>query len=320
MTAASPSVAGAAGGASVRRRRPWRQRATPYAMLAPGMLMLVLLFGVPAVYNVWLSLHEVTPYDALGDGPFVGVRNFARVFTDPQTYASLKNTVLWLTLSTVVLRLAIGLGIALLLQAQVLRRLHLVGVARTMVLIPWMIPPTVAVAAWRWLLDGQSGLVNRVLLNLGLIDQGIPFLGQTNTVWWCITAILTWRELPFVVIVLMAGLQAIPQDQYEAASIDGASGLRSVRHVTLPNLRPVMSVVALMITIGTFNNFVYVWLTTGGGPGTYTQVLATQLYSAAFVDNQLGRGAAIGLVMTACMLVFALIYLALMQRRDREGT
>ncbi len=306
--------------AVIQRRRPWRRQATPYALLAPGMIMLVLLFGVPAVYNVWLSFHEVTPYDALGDGPWVGLRNFTHVLSDPQTLLSLKNTVFWLTLSTVVVRLAVGLGIALLLQAGVLRRLHLVGVARTMVLIPWMIPPTVAVAAWRWLLDGQSGLVNRVLLNLGLIDQGIPFLGQTNTVWWCVSAIVTWRELPFVVIVLLAGLQAIPHDQYEAAAIDGAGGARSLRHVTLPNLRPVLSVVALMITISTFNNFVYVWLTTGGGPGTYTQVLATQLYSAAFVDNQLGRGAAIGLVMTACMLVFALIYLGMMQRRDREAT
>lgn len=279
--------------------------------------MLVLLFGVPAVYNVWLALHEVTPYDALGDGAWVGLKNFTAVLTDPTTLLSLKNTVLWLTLATVAIRLVVGLGIALLLQATVLRRLRLLGIARTMVLIPWMIPPTVAVAAWRWLLDGQSGLLNQLLVRWGMIDQGIPFLAQTNTVWWCVTAIITWRELPFVIIVLMAGLQAIPQDQYEAASIDGSSGLRTLWHITLPNLRPVMAVVALMITIQSFNNFVYVWLTTGGGPGTYTQVLATQLYSTAFVDNELGRGAAIGLVMSVCMIVFSLIYLGVLQRRDR---
>lgn len=304
-------------GVVAQRRRPWSQRLTPYGLIAPGMIMLVLLFGVPAVYNVWLALHEVTPYDALGDGAWVGLKNFTAVLTDPTTLLSLKNTVLWLTLATVAIRLVVGLGIALLLQATVLRRLRLLGIARTMVLIPWMIPPTVAVAAWRWLLDGQSGLLNQLLVRWSVIDQGIPFLAQTSTVWWCVTAIITWRELPFVIIVLMAGLQAIPHDQYEAASIDGSSGLRTLWHITLPNLRPVMAVVALMITIQSFNNFVYVWLTTGGGPGTYTQVLATQLYSTAFVDNELGRGAAIGLVMSVCMIVFSLIYLGVLQRRDR---
>lgn len=299
------------------RRRPWRIRVTPYALIAPGLIMLVLLFGVPAVYNVWLSLHKVTPFDALGDGPFVGWQNFRAVLSNPLTALSVKNTVLWLTLLTVTLRLVLGLAIALLLQARVLRRLRLLGLCRTLVLIPWMIPPTVAVAAWRWLLDGQSGLLNQLLLRWGLIDQGVPFLAQTSTVWWCVIVIITWRELPFVIIVLMAGLQAIPTDQYEAASIDGAGAVRSLLHVTLPNLRPVLGVVALMITIGSFNNFVYVWLITGGGPGTYTQVLATQLYSYAFVDNQLGRGAAIGLVMSACMIVFALAYLGLLQRRER---
>lgn len=300
------------------RRRIFRNWATPYGLLAPGLIMLALLFGVPAVYNVWLALHEMTPFDAIGDGPFVGLDNFRAVLTDQLTGLSLKNTVFWQTMLTVALRMIFGLAIALLLQAKILRRLRLLGLCRTLVLIPWMIPPTVAVAAWRWLLDGQSGLLNQLLLGAGLIDQGIPYLGQTNTVWWCIVAIITWRELPFVIIVLMAGLQSIPGDQYEAAAIDGAGGIRSLRHVTLPNLRPVLGVIALMITIGAFNNFVYVWLTTGGGPGTYTQVLATQLYSYAFVDNDLGKGAAIGLVMSACMIVFALGYLGVLFRRERE--
>jgi multiple sugar transport system permease protein len=297
------------------RRRSPSGTLTPYGLIAPGLTILLLLFAVPAAYNIWLSLHDVTPYDALGDGTFVGAGNFRSVLTNPLTFDSLKNTVLWLTIATVVIRLVLGLGIALLLQAPVLRRLRLLGIARTLVLIPWMIPPTVAVAAWRWLLDGQAGLLNQLLMRLGIIDQGVPFLGQTSTVWWCVVAIISWRELPFVIIVLMAGLQAIPQDQYEAAAIDGAGRLRTLWYVTLPNLRPVLGVVALMITIGSFNNFVYVWLTTGGGPGTYTQVLATQLFTAAFVDNQLGSGAAIGLLMSACMVVFTLFYLGVLRRR-----
>ena len=149
-----------------------------------------------------------------------------------------------------------------------------------------MIPPVVAVASWKWLLDANSGVLNQVLVQTGLIDNGIPFLAQTSTVWWSVVAILVWRELPFVVIVLMAGLQGIPKEQYEAASLDAVNRWQSFRYITIPNLRPVLTVIVLMTVIQTFNNFVYVWLATGGGPGTYTQVLATQLYSAAFVIEQ----------------------------------
>lgn len=300
------------------RVRPRRGDPTPYLLLTPTLVLLTALFAIPAGYNVWLALHEVTPYDALGDGEFVGLTNFVSVFTDPQTWSSGRNTVLWLTLVTVVLRLGLGVGLAILLQQPVLRRFRLVGLARTIVLLPWMIPPTVAVAAWKWLLDGRTGLVNKALVQSGVIDQPIPFFGEVATVWPSIAAVMVWRELPFVVIAFMAGLQAIPTDQYEAASIDGANSWRSFWYVTLPNLRPVLVVVALMITIGSFNNFIYVWLTTGGGPGTYTQVLATQLFSSAFVDNELGKGAAIGLLMSGFMLFVAAFYLFVALRSNDE--
>jgi multiple sugar transport system permease protein len=114
----------------------------------------------------------------------------------------------------------------------------------------------------------------------------------------------------------MAGLQGIPKEQYEAASLDAVNRWQSFRFITVPNLRPVLTVIVLMTVIQTFNNFVYVWLATGGGPGTYTQVLATQLYSAAFVSNSLGEGAAIGLLMSAVMAVFALIYLRVNSRQE----
>ncbi|MGJ6980787.1 carbohydrate ABC transporter permease [Aestuariimicrobium soli] len=305
VTASPPLVRSDRRPAARRRRQPL----APYALLAPTLTLLAVLFVLPGLYNLWLSLHKVTPYDALGDGTFVGLDNFRAVLGSPQTWVNGRNTVVWLTLTTVVLRIVFGLALAMLLQASVLRRLRVLGLARTIVLLPWMIPPTVAVAAWKWLLDGRSGLINKLLVNAGLIDQGIPFLAQTSTVWPSIVSILVWRELPFVVIAFMAGLQAINTDQYEAAAIDGASGWRTFWYVTLPNLRPVIVIISLMITIGSFNNFVYVWLTTGGGPGSYTQVLATQLFTTAFIDNQLGAGAAVGLLMSAVMVLFAGVYL-----------
>ncbi len=286
-----------------------RVRRQPYVLLAPAMLVMALLFLFPAVYNVVLAFQRLSPYDAPGDAVWVGLQNFRDVFTDPQTGRSAFNTVFWLTAVTVAIRLVAGMALALLLQSPVLERWKLRGVCRTLVLVPWMIPPVVAVASWKWLLDANSGVINQILVQAGVIDNGIPFLAQTSTVWWSVVTILVWRELPFVVIVLMAGLQGIPKEQYEAASLDAVNRWQSFRFITIPNLRPVLTVIVLMTVIQTFNNFVYVWLSTGGGPGTYTQVLATQLYSAAFVSNSLGEGAAIGLLMSAVMAVFALVYL-----------
>lgn len=284
--------------------------------MAPALVVIGVMFIFPAAYNVVLAFQALTPFDAPGDATWVGFDNFTSVFTDPQTRNSAFNTTFWLTGVTVVLRLVLGMGLALFLQSQVLARWKLRGVCRTLVLIPWMIPPVVAVASWRWLLDAQTGVLNQVLVGAGVVPHGIPFLADTSTVWWSVVAILVWRELPFVVVVLVAGLQSIPKEQYEAASLDAAGPIQSFRYVTLPNLRPVIAVIVLMSVIQTFNNFVYVWLTTGGGPGTYTQVLATQLYSAAFVSNSLGQGAAIGLVMSAVMAVFALVY---MRQANRQG-
>lgn len=295
---------------------PRSVRRQPYVLLAPAMLVMAVLFLFPAIYNLVLAFQRLTPYDAPGDAVWVGLQNFRAVFTNPQTGRSALNTVFWLTAVTVAIRLAAGMALALLLQSPVLERWRLRGVCRALVLVPWMIPPVVAVASWKWLLDANSGVLNQVLVQTGMVDNGIPFLAQPSTVWWSVVTILVWRELPFVVIVVMAGLQGIPKEQYEAASLDAANRWQSFRYITVPNLRPVLTVIVLITVIQTFNNFVYVWLSTGGGPGTYTQVLATQLYSAAFVSNSLGEGAAIGLLMSAVMGVFALVYLRVTSRQE----
>src|SRR5699024_9572372 len=158
---------------------------------------------------------------------------------------------------TVLLRLLAGRGLALALQAPHLRRWKLRGLSRTLILIPWMVPQVVSIAAWRWILDGNSGVLNHALNAVGIIDGGIPFLAQTSTVWWSIVAIIVWRELPFVVMVLLAALQSVPSEQYEAAAVDGAGRWISFRSGTLPNLRPVLTIVVLVTVIQTFNNFVY---------------------------------------------------------------
>jgi multiple sugar transport system permease protein len=290
-----------------------------YLLVLPALLVLAAFFFGPALFNVVLSFRKVSLFELGRGGRWAGLQNFTRLLHDPLTWLSLRNTVVWLTLLTVGLRVVVGLAIALLLNSVALQVLRLSSVSRTLVLVPWMVPPVVAVAVWQWLLQGQYGAVNQVLVGLGILHRGIPFLSQVSTVWWGIVVTLVWRELPFVVISFLAGLQSIPVEMHEAALMDGASWLQNLRRVTLPLLRPVISVVTLLVTIWTFNNFLYVWLMTRGGPGNSTEVLATQMYQAAFVDYNLGYGAAIGVFMSLFMLVFAVVYfLAVFNRGARQ--
>ncbi|MFO1146736.1 MAG: sugar ABC transporter permease [Alsobacter sp.] len=294
-----------------------RAQLEPYGLVAPALIVLALFFAGPALYNILLSFQELSLFDLGKSGRWVGFANFAEVLSDPATGRALYNTALPQTVVTVAVRLALGLALALLLNATVFSRWRLGWLVRSLMLIPWVTPPVVAVAAWKWLLDARYGVVNQALLGLGLIDQGIPFLARTSTVWPAVQTMLIWRELPFVVITFLAALQSIPGELKEAARIDGATEFQIQTRIVIPMLRPVIAVVALLTTIWTFNNFVYVWLATRGGPGNYTQVLATQMYTTSFVDYRMGAGAAVGVLMSVIMFGFALCYFYLQSRERR---
>ncbi len=297
-------------------RWAFSRRLEPYLLLLPALVVLFLFFFGPAVYNIYLSFLEISLFQLARGGEWVGLQNYVDLATDDEIRTVIWNTVFWLTFVTVAIRMVLGMGLALLLNTKALKRWRLTGLARSLLLLPWLTPPVVAVGVWQWMLHPRYGAVNLILFELGWIDQGIPFLVNVSTVWWSIVAIFVWRELPFVVISLLAGLQSIPQDLEEAARIDGAGNFGVFLHITLPLLRPVIVIIILLTTIWTFNNFVYVWLTTRGGPGNYTQVLATQMYTEGFTNYQLGLGASIGVVMSGIMMVFAIIYFVTVFRRS----
>ncbi len=289
-----------------------------YGYIVPSIAVLILFFFSPAVYNVWLSFQKISLFQLKRGGTFVGVDNFVTLFKAQEFWLSLLNTVFWLTLVTVAVRMVAGLLLALLVDGKPLKRWRLSGLARSLLLIPWVTPPVVAVAAWQWLLHPRYGAVNQILTGLNLTAQGVPFLVQTSTVWPAIVIILVWREVPFVAISILAGLQSVPEELYESARVEGASKTQTFLGITLPLLRPVLVVVTLLITIWTFNNFLYVWLSTRGGPGNFTQVLATLMYTESFVKYDLGYGAAVGVTMTLIMLVFSAVYLRSVFRRNME--
>ena len=300
-----------------RLHRSHRPRFHAYALILPAIALLVFFFFIPSLYNIGLSLHKISLFEtAKGRGEFVGLENFVKLTEDPAFYNALKNTVLWLTGATVVFRILLGLGLALLLNSKALKRWHLAGMGRILIFVPWGVPPVVAVTIWKWMLHSRYGVVNLTLQNLGLIRQPIFFLTDISVVWLSIILIVVWRELPFAVVSFLAGLQSIPQELYEVARIDGAGWFHELRYVTLPLLKPTITIVGFMITIWTFNNFVYVWLSTRGGPGNFTHVLGTNVYFESFVNYKVGYGATFGVIMTVIMMGFALVYFSTLFKRS----
>jgi multiple sugar transport system permease protein len=277
-------------------------------MLAPAFLVLALFYLYPTLQNLAISLTDLSLLRLKVGGNWVGLGNYREFVTSPDFGHILFNTVVWLTLLSVALRMLIGLGMALLLDSPVLKRVRLSTIAKLAILVPWATPPIVAVVIWRWMLDGRNGIVNAVLTSLGIVDHPVAFFADLRTVWPSVVTIIVWNTVPLVAVSLLASLQSIPDELNEAAALDGAARWQQFRYITLPFLMPTITVLTLMSVFWTFNNFVYVWLATGAGPGTYTNVLATEIYIKAFVDFRLGYSSAVGMVMALVMAVFGIVY------------
>jgi multiple sugar transport system permease protein len=311
-------------GTAAPPRRGWRavrgERRFVVTMLVPAFFFLVMFYAYPAAFNVVNSFTDLSLMGLRRGGEWVGVANYVELLTSPDFGRVLWNTVVWLTLCGVTVRILLGLAIALLLDSPVLVKYRLRTLSRVLLLVPWATPPIVAIVAWRWLLHPQLGQINELLLAVGLVDQPIAFLAERAWVWPALITIITWNTLPLVVLTFLAALQSLPQELVEAAEVDGATKLQKLRYVILPHLKPAIVIMTLLSTFWTFNNFVYVWLTTGAGPGLFTNVMATDVYIRAFIDTRLGFSSAIGVVMAAIMTLFGLIYLKVIAERELKET
>lgn len=299
-----------------------REKLTIFLMLLPTFLMLVGFYLYPTLYNLELSFTDITLLKLRKGGDFVGLENYSEFLQSSSFMDIAINTVVWLTGISVVCRLVLGLLFALLLNSNFLKNMKMTTIARLILLVPWATPPVVAVIAWRWLFDPNHGPINSWLLKTGLISDPIAFTADLVTVWPAIITIVVWNTTPLIGVSLLAALQTIPEDLNEAAAIDGANRWQQFRFITLPYLMPTISVLTLMSVIWTFNNFVYVWLATGAGPGTYTNVLATEVYIKAFIDLRIGYSAAIGVTMAIVMAGFGALYFryfGLTEMQDKVG-
>lgn len=286
--------------------------------LLPTFFFLACFYVYPTVFNLETSATDLSLFGLKKGGEWVGLDNYVELLASGDFRRVLWNTVVWLTVVGVGVRILLGLALAFLLNSPVLKKWRLQTFARILLIVPWATPPVVAIVVWRWLLDPRVGTINSLLLGLGLVDQPIAFLAERLWVWPAIITIVTWNTLPLVTLTFMASLQSLPDELIEAAKIDGASRWQQIRYVYLPHLKPAIIVMVLMSTFWTFNNFVYVWLTTGAGPGLYTNVMATEVYIQGFINGRFGYSAATGVIMATIMTVFGLIYLRVIAERELQ--
>jgi multiple sugar transport system permease protein len=273
-------------------------------LILPGAVVVVGLVGYPLFYAVRLSLFDLYLIEGVESATWTGLGNFIEIFHDPATKVYVVNTLKYV-ISSLIAQFVVGLGVALLLNADLRFR----GVMRAIALIPWVMPTVVATLVWRWILDGQWGILNYIMLNLGLINQPINWLANKDVIWWSVIAVSLWRHFPFWYVNLLAGLQVIPEELYECAKIDGASWFHQFWYITIPHLRPVIVVLFLLQTIWRTNDFTTVWTLTRGGPGSDTMVLATAVYEQSFVFYHMGYASAIAVLTMTAMMGFTIFYL-----------
>lgn len=287
-----------------------RYAALGMMLIAPTILVFSAVIIYPLVSAIYLSFFNV--FTPTLEGQWVGFANYAELLATGQFWNALGNTLVW-TVGTLTLQIIFGIAMALVLHQNIWFR----SLARSLILFPYFISTVVAVLVWKWLFNDLYGILNHVLMSIGIIEFPMDFLGTMPNAMVSVILVGAWKYFPFVVIAVLARLQSIPDALYEAAKIDGAGPIARFFDVTLPQLRDVLVVIILLRAIWDFKEFDMIFLLTGGGPLNDTQTLPLLVYQEAFALNDMGMASAYAVVMMAIMLVFMVVYIR--RTRSEEG-
>jgi len=279
------------------------KKLAPFAYLSPTLILLAVLSLIPIVTVFYFSLMnnvvmEKNPY-------FVGLQNYVTIISDPVFQQAIYNT-LYFTVMSVIFHLILGLSFAMLLNTRLLPPM-LKAVFRVIYILPWVFTAAIIAILWRLLLD-PVGVVNYVLATLGLITKPVEWLSSRQLALQSVTFINIWAGYPFYMVSLLAGLQGIPDELYEAGTIDGANGRQLFWQITLPQLRPIILSLAMLDFIWTMQQFTLIWMTTGGGPIHVTEMLSTFTYKMAFSSYQFAQASASAFIILALCMVVAFFY------------
>ncbi|WP_082574090.1 carbohydrate ABC transporter permease [Cellulomonas sp. Root137] len=284
---------------------------TPYGFLSPTGVLLIILMVTPIIMVVSYSLLDRVITNK--NPAFVGFENYVEVLTDPVFFTAVRNTLVF-TISSVVVHFVIGLAFALLLNSPLLGN-RSKAFFRVLYILPWLFTVAIVAVLWRLLLS-PNGVINYLLGASGITDGNTEWLANPSTALAAVTFINIWSGYPFFMISLLAGLQGIPRDLYEAAKVDGAGALAQFRNVTLPQLKPIIISMALLDFIWTTQQFALIWMTTGGGPINSTEVLSTFTYKLAFTEYEFSVASASAVLVLLMSMVLAFFYVRHQKARD----
>ncbi len=284
-------------------------RRLAFLFVAPALALMAFTLVWPLILAIDLSLRDVKIVGQAGS--FIGLQNYSEVLSDTRFWRAALRSLVWV-IGNAVLQTGLALAAALIL----FQKFPGVNVARVWVLLSWIVPTVVVVIIWRWLLSNSGGMVNPILMQLGIIDRPVGFFASREGAMSTLIFINSWRWFPFVMLLILAALTRIPRELHEAGQMDGAGAWSRFRRITWPLLQPTLGVLAVVGTLLSFNVFDIIWLITAGGPSAGTQTLPLMIYETAFRGYELSRAAALSVLTSILLMGFAIATSRSLTRED----
>ncbi|ABP68306.1 binding-protein-dependent transport systems inner membrane component [Caldicellulosiruptor saccharolyticus DSM 8903] len=272
------------------------EKLTPYLLIMPSAILIVVILIYPLVTGIINSFLNINLL-IVRPTKFIGLQNYINLLHDPLFWISFKQSVLW-TIIILIGEMIIGFFIALLLNTDIKGR----KIFRTLILIPWLIPNSIAAIIWKWLYSEQYGLINYLLWKFHIIKTYKAWLGDPHLTFGAVVVAALWKAIPFVVLVILAGLQSISKDLYEAAEVDGASGFHKLIYITIPSVKNIALITAILTSIWNFNQFDIIQVMTRGGPGTATLTMPVFSYELFLQSFQVSYASAVATIMLILMV------------------
>nr|WP_277614390.1 sugar ABC transporter permease [Kaistia nematophila] len=282
-----------------------------YAYIAPALVVMLLVIGYPIYYTVELSFFKTPANLAMSQKIFVGFDNYWAILTSKSFHDVTYNTLIWTIVSTF-FAYVLGLGAALALNREFLGR----GVLRAVLLVPYVISAVAASYVWKWLYHSDFGVIGALSVQFGFTDEPINFLDNIYTALPSLIVVNIWKEFSFAMIMLLAGLQTVPDQLLRAAQVDGANAWQRFWHVTMPHLKGVSMVTILLLIVTNLNSFIIPWIMTGGGPAGATDIWITQIYQMAFGRIRFGMASAYSVILFIVMMALGYFYVKALTRGD----
>lgn len=280
----------------------WASRAD-YLYVLPAIVVMLVVIAYPIYYTIELSFFKTPPGLQLRDKIFVGTENYSAILASEVFWKVTLNTVIW-TIGSTLIAFVLGFGCALALHRDFAGR----AILRAILIIPWVISAVAASYIWKWIYHSDFGVLGAVLVQFGFLDRQPNFIDNVNSVLPSLIVVNIWREFPFAMIMLMAGLQTVPEQLLRAAKVDGASAWQRFWHVTFPHLRGVSTVTILLLAVANFNSFIIPWIMTGGGPSNASHIWITHIYELAFGRQRWGVAAAYSVLLFIILMVLGYFY------------